>query len=309
MTGSFVFPRVQAIPQVGRVAFCVDGVEKAGYEFGEQTTRPFLFPLVGPSGSTLTRMGHPNPVGHEHHKSVWFGHQKVGGVNFWEEQPATDIRIRHRRVQILRDGHNWGGMAAELDWWGGGRAILTQQLTIAIEPTTDGGYALDLQSIFESPGGGPVELGQTHFGFLGVRVAKTMSEQFGGGHLTDSHGSRGEAAIFSKQGPWVDYSGPIAPGKVEGICFMDHPSNPNHPVRWHVRRDGWMGAAFNHDAPYGVARDHALSLRYRLLVHSGPAVIEALNSEWASFADLPAYVIVPARANEPTGLYRAVRTL
>lgn len=134
MTGSFVFPRVQAIPQIGRVALCVDGVERVGYEFGEGTSRPFLFPLIGPSGSMLTRLGHPNPIGHEHHKSVWFGHQSVGGINFWEEQPGTDVRIRHRRVRLFHDGHDWGGLTAELDWWGGGRSVLSQQLTIAVAP-------------------------------------------------------------------------------------------------------------------------------------------------------------------------------
>ncbi len=89
MTGSLVFPQVQAVPQVGRVALCVDGTERVGYEFGEGASRPFLFPVIGPSGSILTRLGHPNPIGHEHHKSVWFGHQSVAGINFWEERPGN----------------------------------------------------------------------------------------------------------------------------------------------------------------------------------------------------------------------------
>jgi hypothetical protein len=309
MTGSFVFPQVQAVPQVGRVALCVDGTERVGYEFGEGASRPFLFPVIGPSGSILTRLGHPNPIGHEHHKSVWFGHQSVAGINFWEERPGTDVRIRHRRVRLFQDGHQWGGLVAELDWWGGGKAVLAQQLTIVLEPSNDGGYAIDLQSRFESPGGEPIELGQTHFGFLGVRVATTMSEQFGGGQLTDARGSRGESGIFGQASRWVDYSGPAAPGKVEGICLMDHPSNPNHPVRWHVRRDGWMGAAFNHDSPHGVARDHPLLLRYRLLVHSGRAEPGALNSSWANFAATPAYSIVPAHAQEPAALRRESATI
>ena len=238
---------------------------------------PFLFPLIGPSALYLTRLGHPNPIGHEHHKSIWFGHERVAGINFWEEQSGTDIRIRHRRVRLYHDGHEWGGLVADLDWWGHGTSILVQELTIAIEPTKDGGFALDLQSRFDSPDGRPVELGRTNFGFLGVRVAKTMSEEFGAGRLTGSDGSQGEKSIFGKPSRWVDYSGPTGPGKVEGVCLMDHPSNPNHPTCWHVRRDGWMGASFNHDSPHGVARDHALVLRYRLLVHSGHADAPALG--------------------------------
>ncbi len=93
MLADFDFPRVQAIPQIQRASFRLNGVEKVAYEFGLNESRPFFYPLLGPSGAELTRMGHPNPVGHEHHKSIWFAHQYVipGGrdiseaVNFWEE--------------------------------------------------------------------------------------------------------------------------------------------------------------------------------------------------------------------------------
>jgi hypothetical protein len=293
MTGSFRFPRVQVIPGIGRASLGIDGIERAGYEFGEGASRPFLFPLVGPSGAALTRLGHPDPIGHEHHKSIWFGHGSVGGINFWEERPNTDIRIRHRLVRLYQDGGTWGGLVTELDWWAHGRSVLHQELTIVIEPCSYNGYTLDLQSRFDSPDGKPVELGRTNFGFLGVRVAKTMSEQFGGGRLTDARGASGEAAIMGNASRWVDYSGPSAPGKIEGICVMDHPSNPNHPTHWHVRGDGWMGVSFNRESAYGVAQDHSLSLRYRLLVHSGHADTDVLNRAWDAFAAAPAYALDP----------------
>jgi hypothetical protein len=295
MTGSYVFPRVQVIPQVERAGWRIDGVERVAYDFGSSSARPFLFPLIGPSGALLTRMGHPDPIGHEHHKSVWFGHQSVAGLNFWEERSNTDIRIRQRRVRLYHDGHDWGGLVADLDWWGKGKTILRQELTIVIEPAERGGFALDLQSRFEPPDGAPVELGQTDFGFLGVRVAKTISEEFGGGRLTADGGARGAAAILGKPVRWVDYSGPSAPGKIEGICYMDHPSNPNHPARWHVRRDGWMVASFNRDSPHGVAEGHPLDLRYRLLVHSGPADGDSLDAAWQAFAGTPPYAVQASR--------------
>lgn len=300
---SFVFPRIQAVPQVDRASLQVDGRERAAYEFGRGKARPFLYPIVGPSGAALTRMGHPNPVGHEHHKSVWFGHQKVGGTNFWEERVQTDIQIRHRRVLLYQDGPAWGGLVAELDWWAHGHTEMRQQLTIVLEPSSGGAFALDLQSRFESVGI-PIELGTTNFGFLGVRVAKTMSEQFGGGLLTAADGSTGEPAIFGKSHRWVDYSGPSAPGRVEGICYMDHPANPHHPTPWHVRRDGWMEAAFNLAAPYGLARDHPLDLRYRLYVHNGPANRDELDRAWAAFANSPSYSITPVRGQELAVLRR-----
>ena len=160
-----------------------------------------------------------------------------------------------------------------------------------IAPRPADRFVVDLQSRFDSADGNPVEFGKSNFGFLGVRVAKTMSEQFGGGRSDRRARIEGRAAIFGKSARWVDYSGPSGPGKVEGICVMDHPSNPHHPTPWHVRGDGWIGASFNRESSHGVARDHPLSLRYRLLVHSGPADAEVLNSAWEFYARTPAYTI------------------
>ena len=193
MTGSPTFPRVQAIPEIGRTSLRLDGVELAGYEFGEGGTRPYVFPLIGPSGTCVTRLGHPNPIGHEHHKSVWFGHQSVAGINFWEDQPSSDIRIRHRCVRLYHDGNRWGGLVADLDPGGLKAArFFHHELILVIEPISNGGFALDFQLRLDSSGGVPVDLGKTNFGFLGVRVARTMSEQFGGGRLMDAKGSVGE---------------------------------------------------------------------------------------------------------------------
>ncbi len=302
MTGSPTFPRVQAIPGVGRASLRVDGVERAGYEYGAGGTRPYVFPLFGPSGTCLTRMGHPDPIGHEHHKSVWFGHESIAGINFWEDRPASDIRIRHRCVRLFHDGPRWGGLVADLDWWANGRAHLHHELILVIEPTDRGGFALDIQSRLESSGGEPVELGKTNFGFLGVRVAKTMSEQFGGGRVLNARGYDRASAVFGEASAWVDYSGPSTAKEAEGICFMDHPTNPGHPVRWHVRADGWMGASFNREAGYGVARDHPLLLRYRLLVHPGQPVPRELAAHWETFAATSPYSIIPPHAGSLAAL-------
>ena len=104
MTGAFVFPKVQAIPEVDRVSLRIDGVERAAYCFGNGVSAPFLFPIVGPSGAHLTRMEHPTAANRRTDRSVWFGHENLGGVNFWEEQPGTDVKIRHREIFGSSDG-------------------------------------------------------------------------------------------------------------------------------------------------------------------------------------------------------------
>ncbi|NLX22190.1 MAG: hypothetical protein GXY55_11075, partial [Phycisphaerae bacterium] len=68
--------RVQVVPlPYGQAAFEREGVEMARYHFGAGLERPFLYPIVGPSGRSLTRMGHPHdPQSHSHHNSVWVSH-------------------------------------------------------------------------------------------------------------------------------------------------------------------------------------------------------------------------------------------
>src|SRR4051794_24318845 len=79
-------PRMQAIPlPSSQVSFQRDGEEITRYYAGAEFKRSFLFPVIGPSGRSLTRMGHPHdPVTHSHHNSVWIAHQNVDGANFWE---------------------------------------------------------------------------------------------------------------------------------------------------------------------------------------------------------------------------------
>src|SRR5687767_12209578 len=81
-------PRLQVVPQAdSQASFQREGVEIARYHFGSSLRRPFLFPLIGPSGRSVTRMGHPHdPEGHSHHNSFWVTHNDVNGVVFWSDR-------------------------------------------------------------------------------------------------------------------------------------------------------------------------------------------------------------------------------
>ncbi len=301
----YQFPRVQALPDYpDRVSLRIDGREYAGYVFNPQGSRPFLYPVLSKAGNLLTRIGHPNPVGHEHHKSVWFGHQFVGRLNFWEEKEGSLLSQVHRRVNVYQDGETWAGFAADIEWREGDQTLLNHRLIVAIEAQPDGNYTLDLQNQFEAAGAG-VELGRTNFGLVGVRVARGLSARYGGGTLTGDTGATGEPALFGKKSRWVDASGPSAPGVIEGITYLDHPDNPRHPSAWHVRDDGWMEAAFTLADSYLIPPEHPLELRYRLWIHDGSADLERIKQAWQSFAERPAYRIKPAERGEIPSLVLA----
>ena len=107
-----------------------------------------------------------------------------------------------------------------------------------------------------------------YFGLLAVRMAKALSVAFGDGILTSADERIGEKANFGKPTKWMDYSGEQR-GQREGITYFDHPSNPGHPTAWHVREDGWMGAAPCLAEPRLTTKANPLTLRYLLHAHRG----------------------------------------
>lgn len=289
---SYHIPRCQSIPLPDhQVSFQIDGAERLRWHFGPQYPRPFFYPLVGPGGSTLTRMGHPGAPNHDHHRSIWFAHAKVLGIDFWSDQTAA--RIRQKQWMAYGDDDREATMAALLGWYDGHdpRELIEQELIVAVRPEGDGELCIELCTTFR-PKASSLEFGKTNFGFLAVRVAKNLSCYFGGGQLTNSEGASGEPAIFGQRARWVDYSGPVPGGKTEGITYFDHPTNPGSPTRWHVREDGWMGASPCFDGPRTTKADDPLRLRYLLFAHRGPSNAERANDLAQRFADSPRYEVV-----------------
>jgi hypothetical protein len=280
-------PRMQAIPQPdSAVSFQRDGVELTRYHHGAGHLRPFLFPLVGPSGRSVTRLGHPrDPVSHSHHNSVWISHFNVAGADFWGD-PAGN-RIVQRKLERLEDADDRSFIEVLNEWRGkDGNVLLTERRRISVQHLENAEWMLLLDLQLEA-GETEIKLGETAFGPIGVRMAKTIGVHDGGGTIRNSEGGVDEAGCFRKPARWVDYSGPMTATASEGVALFDHPSNPNHPVPFHVRNDGWMGAALTFPGAITVRPAEPLRLRYGLLVHRDVAPAERIEAQWASFAKSP----------------------
>lgn len=293
-------PRCIILPLPARqTAFLVDGVEKTRWYFGEDAPRPFFYPLRGPSGQSLTRMGHPGAPNHDHHRSVWFAHHKVLGIDFWSDNTAA--RIRQQQWLAYEDGPREAVMAVRLGWYDGHnpRELMQQELTAAVRPLADGEWELEVQARF-TPAAESLEIGQSNFGFFAIRVAKNLSEYFGGGTLTGSSGATGEPANFGKPAKWMDYSGPVTNPRTrqtvtEGITCFDHPANPGHPLSWHVRADGWMGPSLTRRGSLVIRRNKPLLLRHLLHIHAGPVKAAAAERRFTDFARRPGFLVEKSR--------------
>src|SRR5262249_45987396 len=149
-------------------------------------------------------------------------------------------RIVHQRVVKFVEGDARATLFTTNAWVGKGDVThLLERRAITLEPLEDRQSLLVIDVQLEAPKH-PATIGKSSFGLIGVRMARTIGVNEGGGLIRNSEGNRNEQGpdgVFHRRARWVDYAGPIARDSVEGIPLLDHPGTPNHPASFHVRGD------------------------------------------------------------------------
>jgi hypothetical protein len=279
-------PRMAALPLPHhQISFERDGIELTRFHCDPNEKRSFLYPLNGPSGLSLTRMGHPHdPFTHSHHNSLWLSHHNVGGTSFWEDRGPAQIRCL--RVERLEDADDFAAATVLHAWTGtNGVPLLFERRRMAVHTMPNNEWLLVIDIRFDAAKQ-PAVFGKTPFGLFGVRMRKSIGVHDGAGTIRNSEGGRNEAGVHWKRARWADYSGAVKANVIEGITAFDHPNNPNHPTYFHVRDDGWMGASLTYEEPLTVEPGKGIQLRYGFYVHSGLPAAAVLNERWEQFSKM-----------------------
>ena len=207
----------------------------------------------------------------------------MGGVTFWSDR--GEGQIVHERVEQYEDGPKQAWMLSTNAWRdAGGKTLITERRRICVEPLEGDDWLMLVDLQLEAGKDRPVTLGQTPFGLVGVRMAKTIGVHDGGGRILNSEGRINEEEVFRKPARWVDYSGRVTNEAAGGITLMDHPANPDHPTPFHVRNDGWMGASLTLNRPLEIQPGKPLRLRYGLWMHAGVPAVKQVDVHWQDFA-------------------------
>ena len=243
-------------------------------------SKPILWPIIGPTGKPMTR-DYPmcdertEKKDHHHHRSLWFTHGDVNGLNFWAEQEGAG-RTEHVEFTKLAGGSP--AVVATRNAWIGpdGKKVCEDRRTLRFDADDDARW-IDFDIEIKATDGA-VTFGDTKEGTFGVRVADSLRVEAGrGGKIINSRRQVNENA-WGQPAEWTDYHGPID-GQTLGIAIMNHPGSFRYPTFWHVRTYGLFAAnPFGvHDFTEGKRSDgeatipagKSIVLRYRVLLHCG----------------------------------------
>lgn len=299
---------------------------------------PGFYPLLSPSGLPLTRNYPMQPStwhnsnadvavrferqDHPHHRSMWFNHGDVNGLDFWAAIPAEEmghIVQRSGGVEVDSASSSINGvvtknesctLATGNDWiTPDGKRLLQDERTFVFHEHL-GDTVMDI-TIRLIAGETPVTFGDTKEGSLGIRTAGTMKVDAKlGGEIHNAEGLKDREA-WSKRSDWVDYSGPIAPAdlpeakgkdnvtakdaedwKRAGITMMYHPENSIPDCRWHVRTYGLFAAnPFGHKHfglpaydGYRIESGQSLTLHFRVVLHDGGFDADKAQDHFKAYA-------------------------
>lgn len=285
-------------------------VELGGQLFTEYifkgAPRPYLYPILAADGTPLSRdypMKKDTPgeeTDHPHHRSLWFTHGEVNGVDFWAEGPNKGLIVSESVDASVKGGD--AVISARNRWTTvAGDVVLTDATTIRIRAVPQG-RELDYEVTLKAPADKPVHFGDTKEGSMAIRLPAWMTPSHsynkkktdGKGTIVNDSGVR-DAATWGKRSKWVDYYAP-KDGKVYGVAMFDHPSNPRHPTWWHVRDYGLFAAnpfgqhdfeSLKNNPKAGdmtIPAGGSVTFRYRVLFHVGDEKAAQVAERFQAYA-------------------------
>lgn len=260
-------------------------------------SKPIIWPILGPTGARMTRDYPmvPDSKGedhdHPHHRSLWFTHGEVNGIDFWLEGEGKGGITEH--IEFTEKSSGKKAVIGSRNLWKSptGERVLTDSRRFTFGADESANW-IDSEIELRATEG-DVHFGDTKEGTFGIRVAESMKVKAkNGGKIINSTGLT-DLAAWGQPAEWVDYFGPVG-NETVGAAILCHPSTFHHPNRWHVRDYGLFAAN-----PFGVyhftgakektdgvqlKRGDKLVFRYRVLLHTGDEKAGKIAERYADFA-------------------------
>ncbi|QDV37033.1 DUF6807 domain-containing protein [Tautonia plasticadhaerens] len=276
---------------------------------GDDGPKPYFYPVIGPTGSPITRAYPMADVegedrDHPHQRSFWFTHGDVDGTDFWASDPLNRPNPKFGTIEeadrptvvegpvvgIIRTSNAWKSPTGDL--------LCTDDRSWRTYDT-EGARIIDFDVTINA-GDGPVTFGDTKEGMFGLRLASSMNvRNETGGRITNAEGIT-DLDAWGKASPWVDYAGPVG-GETLGVAILNHPDSFRYPTTWHVRDYGLFAAnPFGYgDFKYGggegahtIPAGKSIRFRYRVILHEGDTEQSDIGRAFRAYASPPQFEVV-----------------
>src|SRR3954465_10192239 len=162
-------------------------VEIGGQLFTEYifkgASRPYCYPVLAADGTRLTRDSPMKETpgeapDHPHHRSLWFAHSDVNGVDFWNQDDAGSKRPKGKIMHdaLLESSSGATGVIRDRNRWiaPDGREFCTDERTMRFGASGDN-RTIDFEVTLRAPADAPVELRDNKDGVLALRLAQWMN--------------------------------------------------------------------------------------------------------------------------------------
>jgi hypothetical protein len=308
-----------------RVDITVDGKPFTSYIYPTVLKKPTLYPVRSASGTVVTRGWPLDPrpgerVDHPHQVGLWFTHENVNGVDFWNNSDAIpEARasamgtILHRTIRRAESGPGEGVLEVTAEWVDAhGAALLGEDTRFVFRASPDVRTIDRLTTLTALDR--PVTFTDAKDGLFGLRVARaleqptTTAEVFTDasghatavpvlnnagvtGHYRSSEGLEGDA-VWGTRARWCMLSG-VVEGAPVTIAILDHPTNVGFPTYWHARGYGLFALNPLGQKVFSNGKEQlnlrlepreGRTFRYRVLIVSGPTTPAQIEKYYQDFA-------------------------
>jgi len=315
-------PAVKLTPLADRVRVEIGGQLFTEYVHGDGASRPYCYPILATDGTPMTRNFPMKKVAgedtdHPWHRSLWFEHSMVNGVDFWNEGKGDVGRSPADKGKTIQDKFTLDGDTIHThDNWVAPscKVICTDERNIRFHATAEA-RMIDYEVILHAPADEPVVMGDNKDGTMALRLAQWMTmphkSQGGGaaitgesnsvatatasaGHIVNATGQH-DGDVWGKRADWADYYS-VHEGKTYGVAIFDHPQNLRHPTWWMARDYGLFGAnPFGqhdyenlkdqpHIGDHTIPAGGTLTLRYRFYFHNGDEKAAKIAEQYTAYA-------------------------
>jgi hypothetical protein len=252
-----------------KVDVFVNGSLFTSYQYPLNIEKPFLFPVIAPNGSVITR-GYPieprkgERVDHPHHIGIWFNHGNVNGLDFWNNSSAIPAgkkdsygHIVHQKIVAAESGKT-GVLEVTMNWDDNkGNTLLTEDTRYIFSGDKNSRTIDHITKL--TAVNGPVIFGESKEGLFAIRVDRAFempsneslifTDDKGNpttvkatdntgvtGMYTSSKGLKGDA-VWGTRNEWVMLSA-VKDKTPITIVLFDSPKNQGYPAYAHARGYG-----------------------------------------------------------------------